>query len=355
MAKPKVMIGMSGGVDSSVAALRLLEAGWDCIGVTMRLYDWFEEGTCCSSQDVEDAAAVCARLGIPHKPIWFREAFEEHVILPFVAEYEAGRTPNPCIECNRHLKFRLLWEKARELGCDAIATGHYARIVDTGSGLRLRKAADLSKDQTYVLYFLTEEQLRRTVFPLGDLTKTEVRAMAAEHGFVSAQKPDSQDICFVPDGDYGAFLERWTGKTYPPGDFIDGAGRVLGRHRGALRYTLGQRKGLGVSAESRLYVTGKDMEANTVTLGRSDELFSHALTAEQIHLMGPVPEEGLGLSAKVRYSQTEQPCRVYRTGEDRLRVEFDAPQRAVTPGQSLVLYQGDTVFGGGVIRSAEKN
>ena len=343
------MIGMSGGVDSSVAALRLLEAGYDCIGVTMRLYDQIAEGTCCSMQDVEDARDVCRRLGIPHYAFWFWEEFDANVVKPFVADYAAGRTPNPCIACNRHLKFSALWHKARELGCDYIATGHYARITETGSGLRLQKAADQSKDQTYVLYFLTAEQLGHTLFPLGELTKPQVREIAAAHGFVNAKKRDSQDICFVPDGDYGSFLEQYTGSPNIPGDFIDRTGRVLGRHRGAACYTLGQRKGLGVSAETRLYVTAKDMEKNTVTLGSNAELFTSELIANDLTLLGPVPSEGLALTAKVRYSQNEQPCRIYLEGEGRLRAVFEQPQRAVTPGQALVLYEGDTVFGGGTI------
>ena len=342
---PTCMIGMSGGVDSSVAAYLLRQQGYDCIGVTMRLYDRFS--SCCSIQDVEDARSVCQRLEIPFYPIWFREEFDAHVVEPFVAEYEAGRTPNPCIACNRHLKFQALWQKAREMGCEFLATGHYARITED---FRLQKGADRDKDQSYVLYFLTQEQLRHTLFPLGGLTKAQVREIAREQGFVNAKKQDSQDICFVPDGDYGAFLEQHTGKQYPPGDFIDREGRVLGRHRGAVRYTLGQRKGLGVPAETRLYVTAKDMARNTVTLGSNQELFTTSLTADDVYLAGPVPPEGLALHAKVRYRQAEQPCRVWQEGADLIRVEFDQPQRAVTAGQALVLYEGDRVFGGGTIR-----
>ncbi len=346
----KCMIGMSGGVDSSVAALKLLEQGHDCVGVTMRLYDGSSEGTCCSLQDVEDAKTVCRRLGIPHYTFNFTREFDRDVMAYFASEYESGRTPNPCIACNMHLKFNALWRRAQELGCDFLATGHYARIAETPEGLRLRKAADISKDQTYVLYFLTGEQLAYTRFPLGDLTKTQVRRIAEANGFVNAKKRDSQDICFIPDGDYGAFLEEYTGKHYEPGNFIDRTGKILGRHRGAVRYTLGQRKGLGVPAETRLYVTAKDMEKNTVTLGGNDELFTSFLTADHVTIRGQIPKEGLNLAAKVRYSQSEQPCRVFLEREDLLRVEFESPQRAVTPGQALVLYQGDTVFGGGTIQ-----
>ena len=339
----KCMIAMSGGVDSSVAAWMLLQQGYECIGATMRLYDG---GSCCDLQDVEDAGAVCDRLNIPHHVFWLWEDFEDQVIAPFVAEYEAGRTPNPCIACNRHLKFQALWQKARELGCDYLATGHYARITED---FRLRKAVDLTKDQSYVLYFLTREQLSHTLFPLGELTKPQVREIAEAQGFVNAKKSDSQDICFVPDGDYGAFLERFTGKTYPPGAFLDSEGTVLGTHRGAVRYTLGQRKGLGVSAEQRLYVTAKDMEKNTVTLGRNEDLFSRSLEAGELFLAEPLSPEGRSMTAKVRYHQQEQPCQVFPAGSDRIRVTFDCPQRAVTPGQALVLYEGDTVFGGGTI------
>lgn len=346
---PKCMIGMSGGVDSSVAALLLLEQGYDCIGVTMKLYDGAQEGTCCSLSDVEDAKSVCRRMGIPHYTLNFTREFDRDVMAPFVASYEAGLTPNPCIECNRHLKFQALWRRAQELGCDFLATGHYARIAEVDGGLRLQKAADQSKDQTYVLYFLSQQQLLHTRFPLGNLTKAEVRALAEKNGFRNARKHDSQDICFVPDGDYGAFLERYTGKRYAPGDFVDPAGKVLGQHRGAIRYTLGQRKGLGIPAEKRLYVIGKDMEENTVTLGDNDQLFSRSLLAGDPHLNVPLPPEGLSCRGKVRYRQTEQPCRVFPAGEGRIRVEFDEPQRAITPGQTLVLYEEDTVLGGGTI------
>ncbi len=346
---PRCMIGMSGGVDSAVAAYLLARQGFDCIGVTMRLYAGAEEGTCCSLSDVEDAKSVCRRLGIPHYTFGFLEDFDKNVMAPFVSAYEAGQTPNPCIACNRYLKFGALWQRARELGCDYLATGHYAAICreETGRFL-LKRAADAAKDQTYVLYFLSQQQLSHTLFPLGGLTKPQVREIARQQGFVSAQKPDSQDICFVPGGDYGAFLEAYTGKQYPSGDFVDPSGRVLGRHRGAVRYTLGQRKGLGVSAETRLYVTGKDMEKNTVTLGSNEALYSTELLAADLRWTADAPAQGRRLAAKVRYRQTEQPCRVWLQGE-RLRVVFDQPQRAVTAGQAVVLYDADTVVGGGTI------
>ena len=347
---PVCMIGMSGGVDSSVAAYLLKQQGYDCIGVTMKLCHGQTKGACCSLDEAEDAKSVCRRLGIPHYTFNFTADFDRDVIAPFVSAYEAGRTPNPCIACNRHLKFQRMWQQAKELGCDCLATGHYARIVQDSGRHRLQKAADAGKDQSYVLYFLSQEQMAHTLFPLGAMTKDQVRQIARQQGFVSAQKPDSQDICFVPDGDYGAFLERYTGKQYAPGDFIDREGRVLGRHKGAVRYTLGQRKGLGVPAATRLYVTGKDMARNTVTLGSNDELFTRSLIARDLCLTdNSLLTDGQALRAKVRYRQTEQPCRVFRTGPDEVRVEFDAPQRAVTAGQAVVLYDGDTVVGGGTI------
>ena len=346
---PRCIIGMSGGVDSSVAAYLLKEQGYDCIGVTMKLYGGERESTCCGLDDVEDAKSVCRRLGIPHYTFNFQEAFARDVIGQFAAEYEAGRTPNPCIACNRYLKFGALWQRARELDCDYIATGHYAQICREGETYRLRVAADRAKDQTYVLYFLSQAQLAHTLFPLGDLTKVQVRAIAAEQGFLNAKKHDSQDICFVPDGDYGAFLERWTGKTYAPGNFVDRDGTVLGRHRGALRYTLGQRKGLGIPAATRLYVTGKDMAQNTVTLGDNAELFTERLLATDLRLTAEEPlMDGQPLQAKVRYNQQAQPCRVWQMDSE-IRVEFDQPQRAITPGQAVVLYDGDTVVGGATI------
>ena len=346
---PKVMIGMSGGVDSSVAAFLLKEQGYDCVGVTMKLYAGENaDSTCCGLDDVEDAKSVCRKMGIPHYTFNFQDAFARDVIKPFAAEYEAGRTPNPCIACNRFLKFGALWRRAWELGCDYVATGHYVRICREGDQFFLRTAADRAKDQSYVLYFLSREQLSHALFPLGDLTKPQVREIAARQGFLNAKKHDSQDICFVPDGDYGAFLASWRGKDYAPGNFIDRDGNVLGRHRGAPCYTLGQRKGLGVPAATRLYVTGKDMASNTVTLGSNEELFSSTLSAGDLRFTGEVPEAGALVQAKVRYSQQPQPCRVYPAGE-KLRVEFLEPQRAITPGQAVVLYDGDTVLGGGTI------
>lgn len=356
----KALIGMSGGVDSSVAAYLMRQEGFQCVGATMRLYSNEDAGlsqgsTCCSLDDVEDARSVARRLGIPHYTFNFSDAFRENVMEPFVRTYEAGGTPNPCIACNQYLKFGALLQRARILGCRYVASGHYARIrLDPGSGrYLLLRGADRAKDQTYFLYPLTQDQLSAIRFPLGDLTKDQVRSIAREQGFVNARKRDSQDICFVPDGDYRAFLERFTGKTYPCGDFLDREGRVVGTHKGAVGYTLGQRKGLGVALGSPVYVCAKDMEKNTVTLGREQDLYCTALRADRWFWF-PFPEltEPMEVTAKTRHSQREAAATVYPEAGGFARVAFRTPQRAVTPGQAVVLYQGDLVVGGGTITEA---
>ncbi|MDR3146903.1 MAG: tRNA 2-thiouridine(34) synthase MnmA [Treponema sp.] len=352
------VIAMSGGVDSSVAAALMLRDGYDCIGVTLKLTDSTGAGCsrrgCCSLADVNDARQAAYKLGLPHYVLNFTAVFRDEVIRRFVESYEAGHTPNPCIDCNRYIKFERLLYRARELDFDILATGHYARIEeDRASGrFLLKKALDPTKDQSYVLYCLTQEQLRRTRFPLGGLRKARVREIAAELGFVNAEKPDSQDICFVSDGDYGSFMERWTGRSYPPGDIVDRTGQVLGKHRGIVRYTIGQRRGLGVAMNEPVYVTAKDLAANTLTLGPEADLYSRVLRAGDLNLIAlPRLERPLRARVKTRYLQAEQWATVEQTGEDTLRVEFDEAQRAITPGQAAVIYDGDLVLGGGTIRA----
>ena len=354
----KALIAMSGGVDSSVAALLMAREGYDCVGVTMRLWDGKagpESRTCCTEEDAADARSVACRLGMPYYVLNLTEDFSRQVIDRFTAGYEAGQTPNPCIDCNRYMKFSRLWERAAALGCSVMATGHYVRTErDAGGRWLLKKAAFGQKDQSYVLYMLTQEQLSRTRFPLGMLTKQQARTLAEENGLLNARKRDSQDICFVPDGDYAAFIRRYTGRDYPPGDFVDSQGSVLGRHGGAIRYTVGQRRGLGVAAGRPLYVKSKDMAANTVTLADNDALFSRRLLARDINLIPLSRLDGpVRCRARVRYNQTEQPATAIQTGPDELEVVFDRPQRAITAGQAVVLYDGDLVLGGGTIWKTE--
>lgn len=348
---------MSGGVDSSVAAFLTKEKGFDCAGATMKLFSNEDIGVegerrCCSLDDVEDARSVANRLGIPFFVFNFSDNFRREVIERFIAAYKSGATPNPCIDCNRFLKFDKFFSRAKELDIGHIVTGHYASVYYDAASRRwgLKKGMDESKDQSYVLYSLTQEQLAHTLLPLGGMSKTEVREIARDNGFINAKKRESQDICFVPDGDYAAFIERYTGELNRPGNFVDGEGRVLGRHRGFVRYTIGQRRGLGLSLREPLYVCAKCAADNTVILGRGEELFSKNLTASGINLIACERiSSPLHLRAKVRYKQREQWATVEQTAEDRIRVDFDEPQRAVTPGQAVVLYDGSCVVGGGTI------
>lgn len=354
---PRALIAMSGGVDSSVAALLMQAAGYDCTGATMRLYrpSAFEPDAprgCCSDSDEEDAAFVCSQLGMPHESVCFSRLFEQRVIRRFVWEYECGRTPNPCIDCNRYLKFDALLSRAREEGYDCLVTGHYARVGrDAASGRwQLRKAADTGKDQSYVLYMLTQEQLALVRFPLGELQKEEARALAERRGLITAQKRDSQDICFVPDGDYAAFLERWTGRSWPDGEILDLSGRAVGRHRGLVRYTIGQRRGLRLAMGAPVYVAAKDAARNTLLVGPEEALLRRELIAADFNWLSiSAPAEPIRASARTRYRQTERPATVFPLPSGEVRVVFDEPQRAITPGQAVVLYDGELVLGGGTV------
>ncbi len=344
MKKANTMIAMSGGVDSAVAAY-LTAQGADAAGVTMRLFD--AEG-----KDERGAAAVCKAIGIPHFVADLTAEFQSHVIAPFIEAYEAGLTPNPCIFCNRALKFGALLDFARSKSYEAIATGHYARVERDANGrYLLRRAVAAQKDQSYMLYTLSQEVLSRVSFPLGELEKGEVRDIAASLGFPMAQQKDSQDICFVPDGDYAAFIERATGRSPAPGRFISPAGDDLGEHRGMLRYTVGQRKGLGIALGKPAYVLSKSASDNTVTVDTDEQLlFTTRVVAQNINL---IPFDRLEsprrFLAKIRYRQEATPALVEQTDADTLTVEFEHPQRAVSPGQSLVLYEDDYVVGGGII------
>ncbi|MBQ8356264.1 MAG: tRNA 2-thiouridine(34) synthase MnmA [Clostridia bacterium] len=351
----KALIAMSGGVDSSLAAKLMTDRGFTCIGCTMKLYENEDAGigrsrTCCSLDDVEDARSVAYGLGMPFYVFNFTKEFRDTVIRKFIESYEQGITPNPCIDCNRYMKFDKLYERAKILGCDVMVTGHYARIGEKNGKYVLKKALDETKDQSYVLYALTQEQLAHTVFPLGDLKKTEVRAMAAASGFVNAEKPDSQDICFVPDGDYARVIELHTGKSSVPGNFIDRQGNVLGRHKGIIHYTLGQRRGLGISDTRPLYVCEICPESGDVVLGRNADLFGKETEVSAFHwISGSAPEGSFRCKAKIRYRQPEQWATVTAIGQNTVHIIFDRPQRAITPGQAAVLYDGDTVLGGGTV------
>lgn len=355
----KALIAMSGGVDSSVAAARMLEEGYDCVGATVRLYDNEgigipRENTCCTLSDVQDAREVALRLNIPYYVFNFKRDFAKAVIDRFVQAYERGETPNPCIDCNRYLKFQKLYQRAKLLACDTIVTGHYAQIeFDENRGRwLLKKARNADKDQSYVLYFMTQQQLACTRFPLGIFEKKdEVRALAEQYGFSNARKRDSQDICFVQGRDYAAFIERYTEKNYPSGPFVDSNGQVLGTHRGIIRYTVGQRKGLGLSLPSPLYVCEKCPQENAVVLCGESGLYSKRLVASDFNWIAyDKPKQPIRVTAKTRYRAKEAPATAFVQADGTVELVFDEPQRAVTEGQAVVLYEGDSVAGGGTIQ-----
>ena len=353
----KVMVGMSGGVDSSVAAKLLIDSGYDVTGVTLKLFDGGDISedfrTCCSLSDVEDARSVCYRLGIDHFVFNFKEAFRKKVINQFTESYLNGKTPNPCIECNRHIKFDKMLRRAEELGFDYIATGHYAeRVYDYKTNRYiLKRPKDRSKDQTYVLYGLTQYQLSKTLFPLGEYEKSDIRRIAEAACLINSRKPDSQDICFVPDGDYASFIKKNTGAEIKEGNFISADGDVIGRHKGIINYTIGQRRGIGISIGKPAYVTDKNALENTVTIGDESNLYKSEITAYDVNLISldSISDE-MRVTAKVRYSRNEQAAVVIPSGNGEVLVKFDEPQRAPASGQAVVFYDGDVVIGGGTIR-----
>lgn len=355
----KILLGMSGGVDSSVAALLLKQQGYEVTGVTMRLRpDEYmcdsQSGGCCSLDDIADARRVCYRLGIEHLVMNFTDAFRRDVIDNFASEYEAGRTPNPCIDCNRYLKFNELLLRAQQLGYDGVATGHYAIVTQNVQGRWLLHRSPSGKDQSYVLYSMTQHQLAHTLFPLGEYEKPVVRQMAEEAQLPVAHKPDSQEICFVENKDYAAFLRRYTGKDPIPGEFVDRTGTVLGKHRGIVHYTIGQRKGLGISFPQPMYVVGIDAENNRVILGTEGSQYSRALVAGDLNWIAfDKPPAELFVQARVRYQAQPAPAKLTPLPDGLVKVEFEEAQRSVTPGQAVVFYQDDLVVGGGTILRAE--
>lgn len=363
---PTVVVGMSGGVDSSAAAYLLKKEGMDVIGVTMQIWENDKaceverKGGCCGTSAVEDARRVAARIGIPYYVLDFRKEFRTKVTDYFVTEYRAGRTPNPCIACNRYVKWESLLKKSLALGADYIATGHYASVVHLPNGrYSLHTAAGdarTSKDQTYALYNLTQEQLRRTIMPMGKYTKNETRAIAREAGLPVADKPDSEEICFVPDGDYAGFIEKYTGGAAAPGNFVDEDGNVLGRHRGIIRYTVGQRKHLGIALGYPVFVKEIRPDTNEVVLAENRSLMGRTVVVKDLNWMSePGMPENRRVMAKIRYNHRAAPAVLEDAGPDTVRLVFDEPQRAAAPGQAAVFYQDGISLGGGTIVKGEND
>ncbi len=341
--KKRVLTAMSGGVDSAAAAVTLLAQGYDCIGCTMLLRD-------CQAADADDAQAAAERLGMPFHVFDLRTEFREEVILPFAESYLRGETPNPCLSCNRRMKFGRLLDFAAELGCEYVATGHYARVTASESGFLLQKGIDTQKDQSYVLYMLTQQQLSHILLPLGSLTKPEVRRIAAEAGLSNAQRKESQDICFVPDGDYARVVESVSGAAPKPGDFTDTSGRVIGRHSGVIHYTVGQRRGLGIALGKPAYVVRIDAAENRVVIGSDGDLHTDTVHLRSFHMIsGILPDKPVRCSAKIRYRHSAQPAWLTVQPDGTAVLRFDGPQRAPAPGQAAVCYDGETVLGGGEI------
>lgn len=346
----KVLLGMSGGVDSSVAAILLQEAGYEVIGATMRLWD---DGKCGNKKTEEDAKQVCDKLQISHYVIDLKQEFKECVIRNFIEEYKKCNTPNPCIECNKYLKFGLMEKRAEELGCDYIATGHYAKIEYSEKYKQyvLKKSNAGNKDQSYVLYNLPRSMTDKVLFPLGDFeNKEQIRKIAKEHNMHVATKPDSEDICFIPDGDYKKFLEENSNLKANSGNIVNTEGKVLGKHQGLYKYTIGQRRGLGISNEVPLFVKGFNQEKNELIVGKEKEIFSKEAIADKINLiLADEITSPMKVKAKIRYAAKEADCTIYRVEDDKIKVVFEEPQRAITPGQSIVFYIDDIVLGGGKI------
>lgn len=357
MSKKRVVVGMSGGVDSSVAAYLLKEAGYEVIGVTMQIWQDEEEavleenGGCCGLSAVDDARRVATKLDVPYYVMNFKKEFKDNVMDYFVDEYLHGRTPNPCIACNRYVKWESLLKRSLDIGADYIATGHYAQIDQLPNGrYALKKSATAAKDQTYALYNLTQEQLSHTLMPVGAYTKDEIREIADRIDLSVANKPDSQEICFVPDNDYAKFIEENSDKKILPGNFVNSKGQVIGKHKGITHYTVGQRKGLNLSLGKPAFVLKIKPDTNEVVIGDNEEVFATTLRANRLNFMAIEDlKDEMEVVAKIRYSHQGSPCVVKRVGEDEVLCTFKEPQRAITPGQAVVFYDGEYVVGGGTI------